>query len=593
MSSLPDQQWFEMKEVRRRKLSSAVWIPLRQSETVLSIGESGKVGFQEDTICIGCVAIHKDHREIGETLGWMDVGLSHNPGPYAFNDGRYKPSDVFLYNDQDEIGVELILVQSLNDDHQQRWLVNQDLVLALGLIEENNVWKSANEGYVDVIRLRKDKDGTDVAIEIKAEFLRDYLAARGLALRVTQYRQRMAILEDATYLDWSNNPKQESDDHQRFEARVFEVDTDGALFGGSVAVFEVWRTDVDNEEDVPVFGHETDSNTGFSSRTFERHGKKAYRAEGELWREEWIEPAEISERVRGDQPAEQFFFIVGAGGERLASSALNSEDVGRYLWFRAGVISELLHYRGSALEWYTRDTGSVKCSPNNPVHFGVNRLGMINVYAYDIAKLPHWQQRIWAGQNIAPDGTVSSELLDSQMRARPASTTAPEKQLQVLLHNLDVAFHDRYGCNLFRTHESKEQVSARLHRFRGLDQSGVLELAKDIARITADSIDVGVLRRIVTPPKEESWRSLKHLEMALAALSNPITAHDALTPLVGIYELRLGDAHLPSSKINGAYQLVGIDSDRPPIEQAAQLLDGAVRSLHKILGVVRCKQIGT
>ena len=34
--------------------------------------------------------------------------------------------------------------------------------------------------------------------------------------------------------------------------------------------------------------------------------------------------------------------------------------------------------------------------PDYKVHFGVNRVGLITVYAYDIARLPVWQQRTWA-----------------------------------------------------------------------------------------------------------------------------------------------------------------------------------------------------
>jgi hypothetical protein len=60
------------------------------------------------------------------------------------------------------------------------------------------------------------------------------------------------------------------------------------------------------------------------------------------------------------------------------------------------------------------------------VHFGINSRGLVNVYAKDIALLPDWQQKIWAGYNIGPDGKVSEELLASQAEAQPADTQAPE-----------------------------------------------------------------------------------------------------------------------------------------------------------------------
>lgn len=586
MANVPPQEWFEMKEIRRRLLVNAVWVPLRQSETVKKNGDYSKIGSFEEVACTGSLAVFKDHREIGNGLGWSDIGLIHTPGPYAFEDGRYKPADVYLHNDREEVGIELILVQSLNSQHRRKWLVNQDLTLALGLIEEGDVWRRVDEGYIDVIRSRRNDEGEVVAIEIRSEFLRDYLCARGLALRVAQYRERWAIVSDASYLEWENDPEMAEKDNERFTARVSAIDTDGGPFGGGVAVMKVWRTDVDKDEDVPVFGQETNENTAFDSYSYERAGLKAYRADGEFWREEWIEPAPSSERVRGDCPIEDLFFSVGAAGERLPSAALNDEDIGRWLWFRPQVIEALLHFRGSGLGWYTRDTGSVKCSPDYETHFGINQSGCVNVYAYDIAKLPEWQQRIWAGYNIVPDGPVSSELLDSQMRAEPADTHAPEEEFADLLDSLNSQFLKLYGTQLFRAHETKAQILASVYRFRALEPAGLLELAKDIARLTADSIDITPLKKIVTPPNGTNWGSLKFLENVIATKSSAVTARATMTPLFGIYELRLGDAHLPSSKLEHAYKLVKIDTSAPPLDQALCLLDqacNALRVAHEIL----------
>lgn len=577
----PDAQWFEMPEVRRKRLAAAVWIPLRQAETTLHEGGG------EETVCAGSVAFYTKHRDFGELAGWSDIGLIHSAEPYAFKDGRYKPVDAYMHNGTDVVGVEVVFEQRLNGDHPRRWLVNQDLTMALGLIEEGDAWLRVDEGYVEVIRSRRDTDGRIVAIEIKAEFLRDYLAARGLSLRVAQYRQRMAILPDASYLPFASKPIHEASEHDRFEMRVFEVDTDGAPFGGKVAVFHAWRTDVDNDEDVPVFGPENDSNNAGRSTSFERAGNKAYRVEGGMWREEWIEPADRSIRVRGDRPAEDFFYTVDAGGERLPASALDDGYVGRYLWFRPTVIEALLQHRGAGLGWYTRQTGSVKCSPDYSTHFGVNRLGLINVYACDVARLPHWQQRIWSGHNITPEGAVSSELLDSQQRAEPAGTVAPEPEFEQLLQGVNVAFVARYGGSLFRSHGSTPVIVKRVHRFRALDTAGLLALAKDIARLTADSIDVGVLRIVVAPAKGETWRSLRHLENALATRVNAASARAALTPLAGIYELRLGDAHLPPGDIDNAYKLAGVSPRDALIDQAVALIDGAASSLRQILTILK------
>ena len=64
-------------------------------------------------------------------------------------------------------------------------------------------------------------------------------------------------------------------------------------------------------------------------------------------------------------------------------------------------------------------------------------------------------------------------------------------------------------------------------------------------------------------------------------LARKITA-----PLVGIYELRLADAHLPSSKIDGAFALLDLDRDEPTIFQAHKILHLCVTSIYTIIDIL-------
>ena len=125
----------------------------------------------------------------------------------------------------------------------------------------------------------------------------------------------------------------------------------------------------------------------------------------------------------------------------------------------------LAHRRGGQLRWYTRDTGSVRCSPDYDIHFGINRLGLVNVYAKDIALLPEWQQRIWAGHNISPEGGVSSELIASQVRAEPADTQAPEEFLKQGIEIINSLSSEKLGIYLFREHELLPELFEKTHRF--------------------------------------------------------------------------------------------------------------------------------
>lgn len=587
MEEVAQDDWFRIADARRRRLSSGIWIPLRQAETLRSGGTKWKPGYFEESLCVGTLAVFAEHREVGSRLSWDDIGLSHEPRPYAFEDGRYKPAEQYWHHDDDFVGVELVLLNRTNQEHHVEWLVNQDLVLALGLIREEDSWLRPDEGYVEVIRQRRDLAGSIVALEIRAEHLRDYLCARKLALRLVQYRERIRVLEDASYLPWYADPLMEESTDERFELRAFPIGPDGGI-PGRVAVMKVWRTDVDHQVDVPEFGQEDDSNTDFESYEFERKEATVDRVEGLLWRDEWIEAAETSERVRGDTPVEQLYYKAGAAGQKVAASRLNSEDVGQYLWFKAEVVEALLGYRNSSLIWHTAETGSIACSPDYAVHFGINAESRINVYAYDIVRLPLWQQQIWHGYNITPDGPPSIELQEAQFRCKPADTEAPEVTFQALLAELNQLFVHAFGSPVFKPHEHAEQISKECHRFRALKENGVLGLAKDIARLTADSIDVALLRKIVKlGPEEQKLGGLKLLERLLQTYSDKETSYKIMGPLHIAYSLRLGDAHLPSgTQQQKALDDLGIRPETQPLVVAKALLVKVCQSLSQIGYVV-------
>jgi hypothetical protein len=246
----------------------------------------------------------------------------------------------------------------------------------------------------------------------------------------------------------------------------------------------------------------------------------------------------------------------------------------------------LAHRRGGSLSWYTRDTGSVTCSPDYGVHFGVNDLGLVNAYAKDVAVLPEWQQRIWAGHNTNPDGGVSSELLASQVRAKPASSQAPEALLNSGLQAVNELSLAKLGFQLMRPHDQIPDIVARTHRFRAVDRNGLFALAKDIARLTADSIDAAAIHDYLSLEKKDRPGSLKSLERLIAVKVGADKARLYMGPLVGAYELRHGDAHLASSEIDESFELVRVDPSSPSIIQGRQMLRWCVGSITTIAQIL-------
>lgn len=347
-----------------------------------------------------------------------------------------------------------------------------------------------------------------------------------------------------------------------------------------MTVFHVARTDVDLADDVPTLGLPTDDKVASKSWTVQDEGRKLVRIDGELWRCEWVEPAALSQRVRRDELPPTVFFFTDTKGSRESAASLAAG--GRWLWFRPDVVMALAHRRGGALRWYTRDTGGIRGSPGYEVHFGVNKLGLVNVYAKDIALLPEWQQRLWAGFNLSPEGGVSEELLASQVEAAPADTQAPEEYLRRGMELLNTLSSEKFGFRILPEHEQYETLVARTHRFRSLDLVGLCSLAKDVARLTADRLDVAALQTLVRPPKGTKWGSLKTLENVVALKVGPEAAHKLLGPLFGAYELRHADAHLPASDLEASFKLAGVDRELPCVHQGLLLLSACVSSLYGI-----------
>lgn len=571
-----DQDWILQKKETRRTFSKSTWVPLRAAVTNEQ-GNFKNLGYSNEFFGCGSVAFSPENREIAEKLSWGDIGLSRTIGPYAYEDGFYSTIDEYQYNDKETIGVHLVLELPLPVVGGRLWILNPDLVAALLLIKEGDHWVRPEENFAIVAREILDEKGEQRQIEIKREFLLDYLAARNLALRLSYYRQRVEnvlSLEASQYADLKSH--QEERDGGRYELLIRDIND---VFGGSWAMFRAWRTDVDEDEDAPVMGPETNENTDYESSRGHKGGYDGVRVEGEFWRDEWIDHQGISTRVRGDADKNLPLFIVETDGARLASTELNNEDIGRWLWFRSSIVNELLDLRGFSLEWYTAETGSIKSTSGYSIHFGINASDLITIYAYDIARLPAWEQHIWAAQNVVPDGKVSSELLDLQVKAQPASTHAGEELLFEVMAMLENGFREVFYVQLFTHDINRLEAMKHISRFASKDQTSLLRLAKELVRIFSDRLDVRELRKLSTHSDKDKLRSNKLLEDVLAQKAGPEKARKVFGPIAGAYDMRVGDAHPTSSKIGDALKLAGIDDSNSFLRQGEQLISNFGQSI--------------
>lgn len=574
-----NQDWILQQKETRRLFSKATWVPLRAS----SKDEQGNVkdvGHVSEFFGCGSAAFPPEHKETAERFGWSDLGLIHNVEPYAYEDGYYSSIEQYQLYDKEPIGIHLIFEHPQPVIGGRLWILNPDLVVALRLIKEGSNWVRPEENFVVVAREFFDENGQHRLIEIKREFLIDYLAARNLSLRITYYRQRVenvVTLEGSAYANLSN--QQEKRDGGRFELRIRNLED---VFGGSWALFRAWRTDVDEDEDAPVMGPENNTNTESESSQGERCGYKGVMVEGEFWRDEWIEHQGKSTRVRRDTDSNLPQFIVETDGSRMASAVLNDEDIGRWLWFRSSVVSEVLGLRGFSLEWYTAETGCIRSTSGCVIHFGINSSDLITVYACDIARLSSWEQHIWAAHNVVPEGKVSKELLAAQVKTQPASTHAVEDFLFKVMEMLDAGFREGYNISLFTHDVDHSEALKYITRFASKDQASLLKLAKELVRIFSDRLDVRELRKLSTHAEKTKLGSNKLLQDVLAQEVGTEKARLVFGPIVGAYDMRVGDAHPTSSKIADALKLAGIDESKSFLRQGEQLISNFGQSIFRI-----------
>lgn len=292
-----NEAWILQTSEIRRLFSRATWVPLRAALNDEK-GNVKEIGYIGDIFACGSVAFPNEHRELADRLSWTDIGIGHTAAPYAYSDGHYSPIDEYQYNDKVPIGINLVFEHPQPVVGGRQWILNPDLVVALRLIKEGPNWVRPEENFVVVARETVGSDGSHHLIEIKREFLMDYLAARGVSLRLSYYHQRVENVADLKGSPYAGlNEAHEQREGGRYELRIKELNT---VFGGSWASFRMWRTDIDEEEDAPVMGPETNYNTASESAGGRRSGYPGVRVEGEFWRDEWIEHQGKSTRVRGD-----------------------------------------------------------------------------------------------------------------------------------------------------------------------------------------------------------------------------------------------------------------------------------------------------
>ena len=518
-----EEAFFEMRDIR--PWQRAPWVPLRMTVSrELALPDDGGTVSVFDGVA--SLAVAEAQRAEADRFGWSELSIQHNR-TVVDRDGYHAADTYRAFDAPHPLGVRLVIDQFLEEQRLHVWHLHPDLIVALHLLREDDTWFRPEEGWAEVVRLVRNEDGKPERMDIRSEFLSDYLAASGTVLFLSSYHERRTEPAELPDFNWP---------------------------GGTETV--------ENGRDT-------------RERRIEARGARK-RVSGALWRTEWFEPAQFSPRIRHDpDPAPTTFALDNQGGRATPEELQGARD---WLYFRPDLPLALARHRGFELHWGSEQTGGLGATGNG-LHFGINALGLINIFAKDIARLDPWEQRIWSAHNVAPEGGVSRELFGAQMEVRPAATTAPETRVAAALDTVDARLTAALCAALLRPHESTEALLRRVHRFRAADQDGLLLLARDLAKLFAERVDVGPIHRRLALPAGDGPGSLKSLERLAATQIDGSTAARLMAPLFGVQDLRGAAAHLGDQSVAGALAKVGVDPNAPTPEQGRVLISSFVDTL--------------
>ena len=504
------QTWVEMRDIEGLSFERTTWIPLAAQKEFILHGKFGTTGFRKCYRNIESLIVPLELRDAFKKTDWQSM-MKNGPDSAWADSERFFPPGCF---NEDERVRYPVMQRWFDSGGPTQWEIFQELEVGLDLLRQGDTWIRPDENDVEVAKLERDTEGNPTVLLFRAEHLRDYLCAKKATLLWTLFEFRQAVEEGFPNLKWNSDRMERHFAHGNWEGARMAIHEGGEPFGLKTAVIHMWRESVNPEDDVPEMPHPVKETAARSeSFTVEASGRKIFLLQGKMWIKHWISPATLSPRIRRDKiEARVHFQVENQEQKTLAGDAL--KEYRGWLWFKPSVIRLLLSGPKSHIKWYTENTGEIGPASNLMLHFGINRLGLVNILGYTMADLPEWAQKIWAAHNVGPDGGLSEELHMSQNLARPANTTAPES---ILWHNLQVLQKQTvriYGQPLLQQLPSENEFFHRIHRFYCDSFEDVCELCKELHRVVSEPIDIGLLNSKIDPANaaESSKQKLRQIK---------------------------------------------------------------------------------
>lgn len=393
--------------------------------------------------------------------------------------------------------------------------------------------RGAYYSQIDGIRVAKlyadthDLYAPTPRVEIHRHYLRDYLAARKMALLVTVVADRLRNATEREQLEI---------DEEKYE---------------SLGEWTAIRTSV-HPPDFTSHGYYRGRSSLYWNLVLEPYDRP--RVERSPWPFHGSLPPDIAEV----EPAP--FFIVDDSLTRLP---LSDPKCPKYLFFRREALQKYLKTPGYRVHFHMRNWGAAAVPGGvGSIDVGINSEGLVNAFAPDLAKLKPEEQAYWASFSSLPSGEICEELFRTRMLCDPPDSPGVCELVRRARNKIDDAFHSKWGNGIYSSMRPSQEEQNALSVGPVSEQfSEVCWLAKVLYSWTVEGMNIGTLRNALSQrgaTHEAEWKQIKLLEELLKVAGVESGRVAELTgPLRLVNELRICDAHLTAPDLQKIFDRIG------------------------------------
>ena len=362
--------------------------------------------------------------------------------------------------------------------------------------------QSSHSGLADTIR----------SLEVKAEFLKDYLKQRGCALVLAYFQSRdvRETQEDISLPD---------DDRERFTVRGGRA-VRGVRRNQSGYEFH-WFCPV-RADDIP-YGREERLKEDRENLKFET--KQGYR----FSKEEGFQEAGYRRPAIGAEDLEEAISFF------------------RWTYFEPEVLEKYKNdSRGSVSEW-SRQGLQVNWLDKMTLRAYRNDEDLILIIVDDLAKIPDEELSHWYHYNTSPAGEIPGEMITNYIKADWVDSESPSDAAINAVTELNEAFKTKYGVQLYR--ETGDGINAdRMLSLPRNEEHELLNVMSEAHQVIVENLDRGNLESQLPDDVLEDVEGKKSaLFEFVKDLSDTSTAAEILDPINAVHDFRKEGSHMTVS----------------------------------------------